>query len=241
MTKTKNITSFNVSWTADHEQYYRGHGIAFSDYTHSGNGVGETIREAFEDALTQLAEQDIDIEHVLESERGEDGMFFNLESAALQELIGQVRDPAMLDWDIVKAECPESGNHECSECGHTNGNHLGKSEQLTNGVAVWDECSHGECECSEYKQDECAVCAGEWHFYVNVDVQVSDEPTYQVIVGNIGAVYSGTSLDDATKAYAEYVGQSRLGYGRASGESVTLMADGEIRQEHAGTVEDDNV
>jgi hypothetical protein len=57
---------------------------------------------------------------------------------------------------------------------------------------------------------------------------------YQVIVGNIGTVYSGGNKFQAITKYNTYVGQSKRGYGRAADESVTLMADGEPIREHFG-------
>lgn len=50
--------------------------------------------------------------------------------------------------------------------------------------------------------------------------------TYTVNVGNIGNIDAETrKAADAT--FREYAKQSRQGYGRASGETVTLMIDGE--------------
>lgn len=57
---------------------------------------------------------------------------------------------------------------------------------------------------------------------------------YQVIVGNIGTVYSGSSGFDTRVNYNTYVGKSKRNEGRASGESVTLMKDGEIELEFIG-------
>lgn len=54
----------------------------------------------------------------------------------------------------------------------------------------------------------------------------------EVIVGNIGMVYSGTSPEQAGIAFDEYVKQSKAGVGRAAGEPVTIMADGSITQEY---------
>ena len=59
-------------------------------------------------------------------------------------------------------------------------------------------------------------------------------PKYEVIVGNIGTVYSGSSNLEASKVYASYVKDSKAGYGRAGGESVTLMHNGEPEREHLG-------
>jgi len=61
-------------------------------------------------------------------------------------------------------------------------------------------------------------------------------PQYEVIVGNIGTVYSGPSKAEADTHYTEYVSQSETNYGRAGGEDVTMMEDGEPIQEHVGTL-----
>lgn len=55
---------------------------------------------------------------------------------------------------------------------------------------------------------------------------------YQVIVGNIGTVYDGADEAQAESKYTEYVKQSESGQGRAGGERVTIMADGEPIKEH---------
>ena len=52
--------------------------------------------------------------------------------------------------------------------------------------------------------------------------------TYQVVVGNIGTVYEGTDKDKAQANYDEYERQSMTGYGRAAGEPVCLMRDGDV-------------
>jgi RNA-splicing ligase RtcB len=51
---------------------------------------------------------------------------------------------------------------------------------------------------------------------------------YEVIVGNIGTVYSGNDGDEAQRIHDVYVEQSQGGYGRASGETVTIMRNGDI-------------
>ena len=60
---------------------------------------------------------------------------------------------------------------------------------------------------------------------------------YQVIVGNLGTVYEGDDRIVALGKYATYVSNSKTGYegvGRCTGESVTLMEDGEPEKEHLG-------
>lgn len=46
--------------------------------------------------------------------------------------------------------------------------------------------------------------------------------TFEVAVGNIGVVHSGGKRE-AQRVFREYREQSRTGYGRAAGESVTLL------------------
>jgi hypothetical protein len=60
-------------------------------------------------------------------------------------------------------------------------------------------------------------------------------PIYEVIVGNVGSVYRGRSRVKASAAYESYVTISQEHEtARCYGEDVTLMADGEIEQEHRG-------
>jgi hypothetical protein len=59
--------------------------------------------------------------------------------------------------------------------------------------------------------------------------------TYEVIVGNVGSVFHGESRADARKTYQSYVRSSTETAGaRCFGEDVTLLVDGEIKQEHTG-------
>jgi hypothetical protein len=64
---------------------------------------------------------------------------------------------------------------------------------------------------------------------------VNPKTQYEVVVGNIGTVYSGGSFAAAKKASATYVAQSKTGKGRAGGEDVTILADGEIVREFLGS------
>lgn len=56
--------------------------------------------------------------------------------------------------------------------------------------------------------------------------------TWEVVVGNIGTVFSGTNGFDANRKFYTYVSQSKTGYGRASNEPVTLMKNGEPHKEY---------
>lgn len=60
---------------------------------------------------------------------------------------------------------------------------------------------------------------------------------YEVIVGNIGKVYSGHSSVEANETYQEYADMSERGFGRAGNESVTLLKNDEIVIEHTGKIE----
>lgn len=59
---------------------------------------------------------------------------------------------------------------------------------------------------------------------------------FQVIVGNIGTVYSGNNIMQASAKFSAYVKLSKSGNGRAAGEDVTMMHNNEIRQEYVGTI-----
>jgi hypothetical protein len=60
--------------------------------------------------------------------------------------------------------------------------------------------------------------------------------TYEVICGNVGSVYSGTDEAEARAKYQTYIEASKAEYGRASGEDVTLMRDGDIADEYSAPV-----
>ena len=70
----------------------------------------------------------------------------------------------------------------------------------------------------------------------SIDRDASNSPLYEVVVGNIGKVYSGTNGFEAFKTFQIYCGQSKSNYGRAAGEDVTLFKNGEIRKEFAGSI-----
>lgn len=62
-------------------------------------------------------------------------------------------------------------------------------------------------------------------------------PSYRVIVGNIGTVYTGSKHLDARIAYEAYVTMSKQGLGKPAGEPVTLLKHGEPIREYPGTLE----
>lgn len=60
---------------------------------------------------------------------------------------------------------------------------------------------------------------------------------FEVIVGNIGTVHAGNNIVSADCKYKTYVKSSQSPYGRASGETVTLLKNGEIVKEYIGVVD----
>lgn len=63
---------------------------------------------------------------------------------------------------------------------------------------------------------------------------------YRITVGNIGTAHEGTNKKQALAVFKEYVSQSATGYGRASGENVTLWENDEPTREHLGTLNTEN-
>jgi len=59
---------------------------------------------------------------------------------------------------------------------------------------------------------------------------------YHVVVGNIGEVYSGGFYQSALDAFMVYQRKSISGEGRAAGEDVTMLRDGEIVREFIGSI-----
>jgi hypothetical protein len=60
----------------------------------------------------------------------------------------------------------------------------------------------------------------------------------EVAVGNVGTVYSGKNMRQARKIFREYKEISEIGSGRAGGEDVSLLCDGDEVEFHQGTQED---
>lgn len=57
---------------------------------------------------------------------------------------------------------------------------------------------------------------------------------YEVIVGNIGSVLQTNNPIEARKAYGEYKRLSQANAGRAGGEDVVLLREGDIELEYTG-------
>lgn len=57
---------------------------------------------------------------------------------------------------------------------------------------------------------------------------------YEVMVGNIGSVYSGMNKQAAETKYDSYTKLSAAGYGIAGNENVSLLCDGDLVVEYQG-------
>lgn len=63
---------------------------------------------------------------------------------------------------------------------------------------------------------------------------------YSLIVGNVGIVCTTTDLPTVKKHFEEYKQQSQTNYGRAAGESVTIMDNNDnVIEEFIGSIESD--
>lgn len=58
---------------------------------------------------------------------------------------------------------------------------------------------------------------------------------YELIVGNIGCVFESNNLKECLKKFRAYRTQSESGVGRAGGEDVTLLEEGEPVKEFFGS------
>jgi hypothetical protein len=56
--------------------------------------------------------------------------------------------------------------------------------------------------------------------------------THEIVVGNIGTVYTGMDEVEARQTYITYVEQSINGVGRAANEHVVWLKDGDMYIEH---------
>jgi hypothetical protein len=54
-----------------------------------------------------------------------------------------------------------------------------------------------------------------------------------VIVANVGTVYTGTDYDEATRVFNQYL--DYIGFGRSGTSDITMISDGDIIRERIGT------
>ena len=72
------------------------------------------------------------------------------------------------------------------------------------------------------------------------DSEDEDESShYEVIVENVGSVYSGESRDDAQAKYDSYLDYHPFGFDESVIVGVTMFQDGEIVAERIGNLSDD--
>ena len=65
----KKITDFEIlDHGIDHSQYFQGCGTSFTEFTDVATGIGSSQREAFDNALEQLASMGYNIPGELEEE-----------------------------------------------------------------------------------------------------------------------------------------------------------------------------
>lgn len=65
----KPITSFQIiDHGVEHSQYFQGCGVSFTPYTDVATGIGSTPKEALDDALDSLAQNDWDTEAIDQSD-----------------------------------------------------------------------------------------------------------------------------------------------------------------------------
>jgi len=76
-----------------------------------------------------------------------------------------------------------------------------------------------------------------YEWYEQVNEAIAKMPNYEVIVGNVGTVFDGNDQEEAERAFNDYVRSSKTGRGRAGGESVVFLMNGEIVAEHEGDPE----
>jgi len=66
---------------------------------------------------------------------------------------------------------------------------------------------------------------------------IKQKVIFEVIVGNIGNVYTGSFRGDAYNRFNTYIQQSKDNYGRAAGENVTMFRNNEIVKEFIGAID----
>ena len=104
-TGTQRIADWNV---VDHgieaSDYFQGHGIALTDYTHTATGIGDNPSEALDDALECLASQCIDVEDLERSIRKE---YPDLDDPEKNEAASVSARYGEIDQDEEVDECGE--------------------------------------------------------------------------------------------------------------------------------------
>jgi hypothetical protein len=106
-----------------------------------------------------------------------------------------------------------------------------------NGANVRDKIGHGIYS-KDLNGDALDLLTPE--MVAELEIFLDIEEPWEVIVGNIGSVYSGTDETLARATFATYKQNSIDNYGRAAGEDVTLMRNDEPVEEFFGTLGESN-
>lgn len=96
------------------------------------------------------------------------------------------------------------------------------------GPALWDDLEAAKSAADDWG----GLAEGEQFVAVTISTIPVEEVTYQVLVGNVGAVVTTNDFMTAWNGYEEYVNISKSRTGRAGGESVTLLRGDEVVAEH---------
>jgi hypothetical protein len=100
-------------------------------------------------------------------------------------------------------------------------------KKLPNGTSDFKKGGYAKVDWNEI-----AANFNEMRGHLN-EVHAGDR--WEVVVGNVGTVFDGTRESAARQTYKDYVIKSKSNNGRAGGEDVTLMKNGEPVAEHFGT------
>ena len=99
----KTITGFEViDHGIDGSQYFQGCGVAYTDFDHVVTGCGQNAREAWEDALEQLACDEWDVATV---ENSGDGQEYMSEKAEAFSVASYLAKQGEGDGESVPEDC----------------------------------------------------------------------------------------------------------------------------------------
>lgn len=112
---------------------------------------------------------------------------------------------------------------------------LNKKEDLSWARGMFDVPKNAKCVilCGDNEDAPDAVYYCLTHKNPLITSDLFRVPYYEVICGNIGTVHEGCGQGkDARAVYERYVEASKIGFGRAGNEPVSLMCDGEPEEEY---------
>ncbi len=117
----KVIASYEiVDHGVDSEQYFQGCGVSFTEYDHVSTGMGDTVREALDDALDQLAMSGYTLGPELNAEvkTADDESLIFPHCPKCGNGAQSIDDPSIPDLDDPDLEgwTDEGRDHACSSC-----------------------------------------------------------------------------------------------------------------------------